>query len=139
MEQGLNNLLAKLSKSIADKNFTDIGHEVIEEIEGRSDAFESVEPILKLMENNADFNFGKPGPLVHFVEKYYKNGYEEKLVESLQRHPTKHTLWMLNRIINGSENDAKEHYLNVLDRILEIHSLDDGTSELTKHFRSLHS
>jgi hypothetical protein len=29
-------------------------------------------------------NFGKPGPLVHFVEMFYKKGYEEKLAESIR-------------------------------------------------------
>jgi hypothetical protein len=40
---------------------------------------------------------------VHFIEKFYRKGYEEKLLESISRRPTFHTVWMLNRLINGAK------------------------------------
>jgi len=36
--------------------------------------FELVAPILEIIESNPDIDFGTPGDLVHFVEKFYKKG-----------------------------------------------------------------
>jgi hypothetical protein len=101
---------------------------------------ETVEPILQFMEEHSAIDFGTPGPLVHFVERFYRNGYEDKLVESVQRRPTWHTVWMLNRVVNGTKiPEVKErliavmeevkrnavahpNVLNQVDRYLELHS-----------------
>jgi hypothetical protein len=64
---------------------------------------EAVEPVLRFMEENPTIDFGVPGPLVHFVEQFYGTGYWEMLIESIRRTPTSHTLWMLNRVINGTK------------------------------------
>ena len=64
---------------------------------------EIVEPVLRFMEEHPAIDFGMPGALVHFVERFYGKGYEEKLIESVQRKPTSVTVWMLNRIINGTK------------------------------------
>ncbi len=66
----------------------------------------AVEPILRFMEEHPSVELGMPGALVHFAEKFYGHGYEEKLLESLARRPTRHTIWMLDRIINGVEAPA---------------------------------
>jgi len=73
-----------------------------------------IELILRFMEDNQDIDFGSPGSLVHFLEKYYQKGYEKLLVESIKRTPTLHTLWMLNRIINGEEEKKRSEYLELL-------------------------
>src|SRR4051794_39753514 len=65
---------------------------------------ESVEPILRFMEDHPDLDYGMPGPLVHFAERFHRKGYESKLVESVERKPTSHTLWMLNRLTNGTDD-----------------------------------
>ena len=49
---------------------------------------EALEPILHFMGEHPKIDFGVPGPLVHFVETFYRIGYEEKLIESVQRKPT---------------------------------------------------
>jgi len=54
------------------------------------------------MEEHPEIDYGTPGPLVHFLERFYKKGYEEQLVLSIRRKPTCHTIWMLNRLINGA-------------------------------------
>lgn len=139
MEKELNELVNKLEESITNDEFIDISYDIVEEIEEREDAFEAIKPILILIEKNPNVDFGKPGPLVHFVEKFYKNGYEEKLVESLKRFPTKHTVWMLNRIINGSQGDSKEYFINVLEDVMFNPNIDNEVVLLAKHFRELHS
>ncbi|MEK5215234.1 hypothetical protein [Psychrobacillus sp. FSL H8-0487] len=138
MQNELNQLMMKLKKSIMNENFIDVTYDVVEEIEEREDAFEAILPIFKLMEKYPNINFGRPGPLVHFVEKFYKNGYEEKLVESLKREPTQHTVWMLNRVINGSQGDRKAYFINVLDNIIAFPNLDEEIVSLARHFKSLH-
>lgn len=124
MDNRLVKLINKLNNAILDDDFVVVAEEVADDIEERSDTFDTVEPILKLMENNPDVDFGKPGSLVHYVEKFYKNGYEEKLLESLTRKPIKHTDWMLNRIINGCEGDSKKYFLTVLDKVISFPHLD---------------
>ena len=68
------------------------------------DSFVAVEPILQFMESNPSLDYGTPGPLVHFMERFWRSGFEEKLVESIRRRPTSHTVWMLNRLINGTKS-----------------------------------
>lgn len=68
---------------------------------------ESVEPILRFIEDHPNLDYGMPGPLVHFIEEFYLKGYEERLIESVGRKPTMMTVWMLNRILNGTEEPAK--------------------------------
>jgi hypothetical protein len=55
------------------------------------------------MEDHPSIEYGTPGALVHFVERFYGKGYEDKLVESVKRKPTLSTVWMLNRLINGTK------------------------------------
>ena len=92
----------------------------------------------KLLENNPDIDFGNPGPLVHFLEIFYKKGYEKKLVESLKRQPTKHTVWMLNRIINGSEKEIKNYFINVLLDVLKFPNISNDLVLIVKQFNDLH-
>jgi len=63
-----------------------------------------VEPILRFIEDHLAIDFGTPGALVHQVEKFYQQGYEELLLESIYRKPTALTLWMINRIVNGTKD-----------------------------------
>lgn len=139
MEKKLKELLIKLDDSVTNDNFIDISYGVIEEIEEREDALESIQPILMLIEKNPNVDFGRPGPLVHFVERFYKNGYEEKLIESLKRFPTKHTVWMLNRIINASQGEYKKYFVNQLEDIIMFPNVDKEVVLLAKHFRDLQS
>src|SRR5258705_4495517 len=63
---------------------------------------EAVEPILRFMETHPHLDYGPPGPLTHFIERFHGNGYDEQLLASVERQPTPHTIWMLNRLINGA-------------------------------------
>ncbi len=68
----------------------------------------AVEPVLRMIEGNRHRDLGAPGPFVHFLEGV--PGYEKSLLESLERMPTQHTVWMLNRMINAAGED-EEHLL----------------------------
>lgn len=138
MEGNTNELMERLTNNITSDDFIGIAYDVVEEIEKREDAFEFIESILRLMEDNPDQYFGNPGPLVHFMEIYYKKGYEEKLVESLKRQPTKHTIWLLNRIINDSEGERKKYFMDVLENVIVFPNLSREVVLQAEHYKSLH-
>lgn len=86
---------------------------------------EALEPILRFMEEHPSADFGTPGALVHFIEKFYRHGYEERLLQSISRKPTQHTVWMLNRVINGTKVPAtKQVFVEAMVRA-KSHPLAD--------------
>lgn len=68
----------------------------------RGAGVEVVPPVLRFMERHPSIDYGTPGALVHFVERFRGKGYEEGLLDSVRRRPTAATVWMLNRLINGT-------------------------------------
>ena len=94
-------------------------NEVIEKIKQEGNAFEYLPFIFSVMETNPELDYGMPGPVVHFMESYYKKGYEEVLLRSVQNIPTSHTIWMLNRVINDPKLSNREMYIEVLKSSLD--------------------
>lgn len=90
-------------------------YEVCDELEDAPDSATAVEPVLRFIERNAERDLGAPGPLVHFIETV--SGYEEALLQSLQRLPTDLTVWMLNRILNVAEDEQRSRYLELMRSI----------------------
>ena len=131
-----NEIIISLQKGINPYEEYYIEDKVMEAMLGYPNPFELVAPILEIIESNPDIDFGTPGDLVHFVEKFYKKGYEEELLLSLKRMPTLHTVWMLNRLINGT--DQAEVYLDLLKGISENASCDKEIREEALHFLSIH-
>ncbi len=96
---------------------------------------EAVEPILQFMESHSSLDFGTPGALAHFVEQFYINGYEEKLLESISRRPTQQTVWMLNRIINGTKDPVqKQHFVSAMTQARQNSLTDQITVDSINHF-----
>ena len=83
-------------------------------IEDEDCSIDYVDAILRFMESNSDLDYGMPGPVVHFVERFFMKGYETLLLESIKRTPTVHTLWMMNRIINSPKLVDRSKYLDAL-------------------------
>lgn len=100
------------------------------EVEGVG--IEAVMPLLGLMERHPMDDFGMPGAIVHFVERFYKNGYEELLIGSVKRRPTMHTVWMLNRVMNGSEN--KNDYLKIMKEVTERSDVEEAIKNSASEF-----
>lgn len=94
-------------------------NEVLSQIIQQDDSIEYVEELLRFMENNPNVDYGMPGPIVHYMERDYMEGYEDLLYESVKRKPTIHTLWMLNRIINSPELVNKSRYILLLESVSE--------------------
>jgi hypothetical protein len=104
-------------------------------LDGDPQALAAVDAILQFMEGNPRLDFGTPGRLVHFAERFYGRGYEAKLIESIRRRPTLVTAWMLNRIINGTRQpEERERLISILGGIVERPSVDPQTRQLAKHF-----
>ena len=98
-----------------------------------------MDPLFRILEKNSDFDFGMPGQIVHTLEKHYKKGLEQELFKSLNRKPTFYTLWMLNRIINGtSDTKEKECYMEMLKSILKM-EIPDYLKKQAQHLIDLHS
>ncbi len=91
---------------------------------------EAVEPILQFMESHPDLDYGSPGPLVQFVES---RRHEDKLIESIERRPTFHTMWMLNRLINGAPKE-KASLIPIFRRIAEDTALEPYVRERAADF-----
>ena len=58
---------------------------LIDAINEYPEPFELVEPILEIIGTHPRVDFGMPGDLVHFLEQFYKYGYEELLVSSVRK------------------------------------------------------
>ena len=87
--------------------------------------------IFQFMERHSDADFGSPGPIVHSLEAL--GGYEEALLESIRRVPIPHTLWMVNRILNGDvPAHERERWVAELGRVAADPSLpNDVRAEAT--------
>src|SRR5882724_375014 len=101
----------QLQRIASSDNFAERTAELTDTWTSAGEGVETIEPILRFIEQNPTTDFGMPGPLVHFVERFYGKGYEEKLVESVQRKPTSLTVWMLNRVINGTKSPDEKRQL----------------------------
>ena len=91
--------------------------EKLETIIDENDSLENVKRILTFMEKHPDVDYGMPGPLVHYIERFFLKGYEELLYDSVKNSPTEHTLWMLNRIINAPKLINRDKYLTLMKGI----------------------
>ena len=135
----LNSIIQKMETCIRDNdNLETVMMDSMEEMEEHYNQLDSVQLLLKLMERHPLTDFGSPGPIVHFVERFYKKGYEEELLLSLKRMPTLHTVWMLNRLINGTDQAEVYFYLDILKGISENASYDKEIREEALHFLSIH-
>ncbi|MCP1994308.1 hypothetical protein [Flavobacterium sp. HSC-61S13] len=100
--------------------FALIQYDIVDVMEQNQIGVESVQPILELMEKHPLVEFGSPGPLTHFIEKFYQENsrfYEDLLLQSVLKQPTVHTVWLLNRIINGVKTENSLELIQVLKSI----------------------
>ena len=111
-----------------------IDNEVMHALYQYSNPFDLVEPILEIIESNPNVDFGMPGDLVHFVEKFYKKGYEELLISSVKRHPTPHNIWMVHRCYNDIENPNHEKFVKLINGLKDDRSISDEIKKVIHRF-----
>lgn len=128
----LDTVIKEIENAVGTDDFEFIMEENIMKLEVEGVGIEAVTPLLELMERHPMDDFGMPGAIVHFVERFYKNGYEELLIESVKRRPTMHTVWMLNRVMNGSEN--KNDYLEIMKEVTERSDIEEAIKNSTSKF-----
>ena len=110
-------IFEQLQGIAADDEFAARSSELVAAWSSAGVGLEATEPILRFMEEHPTVEFGMPGTLVHFVERFYQKGYEAKLLESIERRPTAHTVWMLNRLINGAKSaSTREQLIAVMEQ-----------------------
>jgi hypothetical protein len=96
---------------------------------------DAVEPVVRFIEQHPAIDFGAPGALVHFVERFAGKGYEERLLESVERRPTSHTIWMLNRVINGTKApDEKRRLIEAMERARRHPNTDQAVRQAADQF-----
>ena len=100
-----------------------IDDEVVDAINTYSNPYELVAPILEIIADNPSVDFGMPGELVHFVEQFYKNGYEELLIASVSEKPTTHNIWILHRCYNDINNPQRDKFAEVIRELKNEESI----------------
>ena len=128
----LENLIKSMEDHIDSDDFEMIEEECVEKIEESGFGLDAVEPLLKLMERHPLADFGAPGAIAYFAEKYYKKGYEDVLYQSVKRSPAMHTVWMLNRICNAKNSPDK--FRQLLAETAERNDIDKAISKSAKEF-----
>jgi len=133
-------LRKRLESLIASDDLERGGDELVDQLLLSDHPSEAVPEILRCMEDHPAADYGSPGPLVHFVERFYKKGYEAELVASIQRRATPHTLWMLNRVINGTqEPNEKAGFIKVMLDVEQNRELGEDTKRAVRQFLGLHA
>lgn len=129
-----------LAGLLSEDDLADRGYEIVDTWENAAAGPEAVAPVLRFMEAHADWDLGSPGPLVHFVERFLGRGYEDELVASIERTPTPHTSWMLNRLINGElDPQRKARLLGVMEASASAPNATPAVVDLAREFEAFHA
>jgi hypothetical protein len=88
--------------------------ELTDELMAQPQPERAVPALFAVMERMPDTEMGTPGPLVHTLERL-RGQYEHELVESIKRQPANLSVWMVNRILNGTRDSGQRQiYLDLL-------------------------
>lgn len=96
-------MLVALHDAITEDQEFELADEIVDAMEAYPQPFDLVDPVLDFISKHPEVDFGAPGELVHFVERFYHQGYEELLMESVLKSPTAHNIWMLHRCYNDND------------------------------------
>lgn len=97
--------------------------DLIDAINEYPEPFELVEPILEIIGTHPRVDFDMPGNLVHFLEQFYKHGYEELLVSSVRKNPTAHNMWMVHRCFDDVNNPKREMFVELMKKLKDDSSV----------------
>lgn len=109
--------------------------ELVDEWEADRARLDRVEAILAFMEDHPELDYGAPGPLVHYVETCHGRGCSRLLTASIRRRPTPHTIWMLNRLINGTPDaETRRTYVGLMADAAEHPEAAPGARDEARWF-----
>lgn len=117
-------ILLALQDAIAEDQEFELADEIIDAMELYDQPFDLVAPILDFISKHPEVDFGSPGELVHFVERFYHYGYEELLMESVLKRPTMHNIWMLHRCYNANDPDLVRQIQALVGELKQDKTLD---------------
>jgi hypothetical protein len=90
---------------------------------------------IKNIAKNPHFNFENPGNSAGLIEKYYSPpGYQNFILQSIERVPVKYNIWFLNRFLNPFETDEEKKKGLTLFREIAQETPDNGTRDLLNDF-----
>ena len=96
--------------------------------------FELVEPILEIIGANPTVDFGMPGDLVHYVERFSEKGYEELLIAYVKKNPTAHNIWMVHRCYNDVENSLRKEFKSLITELKTDSSVSQEIKKVIDEF-----
>ena len=117
-------MLVALHDAITEDQEFELADEIVDAMEASPQPFDLVAPILELIANHPEVDFGSPGELVHFVEKFYHQGYEDLLLESVLKSPTVHNIWMLHRCYNDNDPNLFRQIQTLVGELTKDKTLD---------------
>lgn len=119
---------SQLAEIASAPHFDEASQTLVELWQKAGVGFEAVRPVLEFMEHRPEIDFGSPGALVHFIERYWRKGYEAEVLRSVARQPTEHTVWLLNRLINGEEDlPTRVELMDAMRRVKADVAVDEVT------------
>lgn len=133
----VDDVILKLASIASEEHLAEAGDDLVQSLLDVKVGLAAVAPILRFMEAHRDWDFGTPGPLVHFVERFHGQGYERELIASVERQPTAHTLWMLNRLINGErDGTSRAQLLRLLSAAATAPNAEPDAVEAARRFHA---
>lgn len=111
-----------------------VNWDAMEALEAVAEPFTYVKPILDIIAAHPDVDFGIPGELVHFVEKFSEQGYEELLIESVRKSPTPHNIWMAHRCYNDNNSPFRERIGNLIQELREDDNVPGTMKEVIDEY-----
>ena len=140
MSKEINDYILELEKLIDEAHktgdkyvFIDPAYDIMDALEELENPFEAVKPILQLIERSPYIDYGGPGPLGSFLEKFYHKdsnvSYEDLLLESLQRKPTNYTIFLLNRLCRVKDNPDSSRYVKAIKAYANSDCVDEFWKE----------
>ena len=96
-------MLVALHDAITEDQEFELADEIVDAMEAYPQPFDLVDPVLDFISKHPEVDFGSPGYLVHFVERFYHQGYEDLLMEVVGKKPILHNIWMLHRCCNDND------------------------------------
>lgn len=123
----------KLVEAILEENFLETS-EILDEMYNNETGEEYVEFLIDFMSDNPNIDYGMPGPIVHFIERYPVEYYLGFLLKAIAKKPNDTLLWMLNRITNVADNINREKYIDVFKKTAERKDIDAVTKDTALRF-----
>ena len=89
--------------------------------------------IFGVMERYPEADLGSPGPLVHEAEAI--EGYTKHLAGSVARRPSMLALWMINRVLNATEDEGiRLSWIAALQAVAESSANSEPLRQEAKNF-----